>query len=426
MLFHAGYRLLPSHLGRCRVVVAACTLLLHAAASGVAAQAGTVHGEVRDAGTRQPVVEAEVRIAGVAGVAVTGDDGRFYFPDVPAGPATLLVRHLAYGELSVAAVINAGGVTTVLLLLSDTAIALQPLEVEGISAQTREVRSAGFRRNVVTREQLAGYRGSGFSFSDVLRQVVPGIRVRTMEGIVGAAECIELRAAAISRNRCLAPAVFVDGVPITNLSMLYATFPLEMIESIEVVPASEAGARYGSGALYGAVLIVSRRPGTAAAARLPQLSSPFHDWSVESGRHATLRSFGAAAAGSGLGLVGGLAIAEACITTRAPSHDRIISSCPAVETMGAIAAAVMLPSLGSALGARLGGVTAESRGRLGPAAAAGAMAVVPGYAMILTGKRLDSDALGAIGKATLVLLTPFMSAIADHQFRRLRAAPPPE
>jgi hypothetical protein len=403
-----------------RALLACAVVLAAGAADRAAAQSGTVHGELIDATTRQPVAGAELRIRGLDLLAVTDDRGAFQFHNVPAGARTIEVRHVAYGVHETLAEVLPAGVTAVRILVSDAAIVLSPIQVRGLSADERADRGAGYRRNVVTREELAALRGTGLRFADVVRQAVPGVRVRTLAGVVGAATCIELRSATLGHNRCLAPAVFVDGVPVMDVAMLYATLALETIESIEVVPAAEAGGRFGTGALHGALLIESRRPGAASAARLPVLRTPFHDWGAEDRRHATLRAYGAAAAGSGLGLLAGLAIAESCIATRAPAHDRLISHCDPATTLAAAAAAIAAPALGSAAGARIGGLTRQSHGRFLPAAAAGAMAVVPGYTMILTGRRLDSDALRAIGKLTLVALTPLMSTLADHQFRQFR------
>jgi hypothetical protein len=407
--------------------LAAATALLALTGAAAAGQTGTIHGEIRDAQTGFPVEGAVVRVAGLYVESVSTAEGGFHLRDLPAGRLTLQVAHLGYGAHSVAVEVARTGVTAVLIELSDSAIALTPIEVEALSAAERLVRGAGFRRNLVTREQLAELRGMNLSFSDVLRQAVPGIRIRTAEGIVGASTCVELRSAAASRTRCLSPAVFLDGVPVMDVSAFYANLPLEMIESIEVVPAAEAGGRFGSGALYGALLIQSRRPGGVTGDRLPHVRSPFHDWGAEGRRHPTARSLGAAAVGNGAGLLAGLAVAETCITTRAPSHDRLISNCPVGTTVGAIAAALVLPAAGGALGARIGGQTRESRGRLFPAIAGGGMAIVPAYAMVLTGKRLDSESLRAIGIATALVGAPVMNALADHQFRAgRRQAPPPD
>jgi hypothetical protein len=391
---------------------------------GSAAQGGAISGQVIDAVTAAGVPGAEIGLLGLRQTSITDAHGFFRLTRLPPGLLTVRVQHIAYGTRTLRVQVLATGTTPVRLALTDSAIVLAPLEVSVLSAAERQARGAGYRRNVVTRAQLAQAQGTNLTFGDVLRQFVPGVRVRTAEGLVGGATCIELRSVAASRNRCLSPVVLVDGVPITNVTTIYASFPVEMIESIEVVPAAEAGARFGVGALYGALLIESRRPGARDRSASVLVRSPFYDWSREPRGHATLRSFAAAAVGNGAGLLGGLAIAESCIGTRPPAHDRIVSTCTAWATIGASTAAVVVPALGGALGSRLGGGSPDSRGRIAPAAVGAAMGLIPGYALVLTGRRLDSDVLRAIGTTTLVVAPPFLSAMADHQFRTIRERQP--
>lgn len=396
-------------------------LLVAALPASALGQAAAVSGHVADAGTQAAVAGAEVALDGLARSAVTDADGYFLIEGIPGGALTVRVRHIAYGDRSLRITAADTGMTYVRLELTDSALVLAPLEVAVLGAAERQLRSLGYRRNVVTRAQLAQARGTSLTFGEVLRQFVPGVRVRTVEGVVGAATCIELRAAVASRNRCLYPAVYVDGAPVTNVSSIFAAFPLEMIESIEVVPAAEAGGRFGTGALHGALLIESRRAVSRNDAVGRQVAQArFHDWSAEERGHSTLRSFAAAAAGNGAGLAGGLAIATTCIGTRAPSHDRLVSTCDAWTTIGATAAAIAVPAIGGAIGSRLGGRSRDSRGQFFPAAVGATMALVPGYALVLTGQRLESDPLRGIGVATLVVVAPFLSAMADHQFRTLR------
>lgn len=408
--------------GGARVLV---LLLLVTVASGApaAGQAppGALEARLVQVDGGGPVAGAHIR-AGEAGPEALSDaSGSFRFGELPAGVVTLWVRHIAYGTLSIDVEMVPGQVTRVLLELSPGVITLEPLEVTALSLGERQLRGMGVRRNVVTREQIGRAGAGNLTLGDVLGQLVPGVRVRGSGGIAGSLTCIELRSAPANPGRCLSPAVYLDGSPITNPLLLYAALPMEMIETIEVVPAAEAGARFGTGALYGALLLETRRPGREREGGGPPAlpRTRFHDWSSESRGHPRVRSFAAAAAGNGLGLAAGVAIAGSCIGTVPPSHDRLTSTCEAWPTIGALAAALALPALGSGVGAVLGGRTGGSRGRLASAAIAATLGLAPGYALVLAGRRLDSDLLRGAGIGSLLLVPPFVSTVSDHQFRRV-------
>lgn len=379
-----------------------------------------------DVRTARPLVDAWVR-AGVGGPeGVTDHTGLILLEGLAAGPLLVEVIHVAHGFDTVHVEVQPDRLTRLRVELSDRVIVLAPLEVTVLSAGERQVRAAGFRRNVVTREQIGRVGGGNLTLGEVLGQFVPGVRVRSAGGIAGSLSCIELRSAPANPSRCLSPVVYLDGSPITNPLLLYASLPMDMIETIEVVPTAEAGARYGTGALYGALLLETRRPGREGREGGPSLVERprFHDWSTESTRHPFLLSFGGAAAGNGLGLAAGVAIATACIGTVPPAHDRITTTCDVWTTVGALGAALALPALGSGLGSMVGGRTAGSRGRLLTAAVAATMGLAPGYSLVLTGRRLDSDLLRGVGVGTLLVAPPVLSMLSDRQFRKVHAPLP--
>jgi hypothetical protein len=81
---------------------------------------------------------------------------------------------------------------------------------------------------------------------------------------------------------------------------------------------------------------------------------------------------------------------------------------------------LLLPALGSSLGSRLAGQTDRSRGRFGPATVGATMALVPGYALVFTGQRNDSQTLQYVGYGIMTVGAPFISTAADYLFRKLR------
>lgn len=403
--------------------------LVLAASGPVAAQTGVLLGKVDDARAGTGVGEAFVQLTGTRLTAVTDATGRFQIPGIPAGPYTLTVSHIAYGGHTTEIRIAAGETTSVRVLLSDSAIALEPIDVDVLSNAERQARSAGYRRSVVSRAQLALAENTNMTMADVLRSYAPSVRVRSAGNFVGMPVCIELRSVrATFRNDCLSPAVYLDGVPITNPTTLYNNLDVQLIESIEVVPAAEAGARYGSGALFGALLIETLRPGLVSeegSKAVPGRRSPAFDWSAEPTSHPSARSFLFGFLGNAAGVAIGVSAANNCIGTRAPSNDRIISKCDSGATLASATAALVLPAFGGAVGSWLGGSTQTSKGRLLPGIVGGAMALLPAYGLLFSAERMNSDVLRGFGISLLVVGVPAITTLADHQFRSRRENVPP-
>jgi Carboxypeptidase regulatory-like domain/TonB-dependent Receptor Plug Domain len=400
-----------------------CALVLLLAALPTAAACQVVlTGEVVEAGTSRAVSDASITLIPANQQTTTDDAGRFRFDGVAPGSYTLRVRHLAFGDLNSEVVVAGPGPVRVRLTVSAAAIELERVDVEVLSASQLAARGAGFRRNVVTREQIAAAENSMMSLEDVLRQYVPSVRVRRVERIVGTPVCIELRTIRVigGAGQCLSPAVYLDGVPITNPTTLYATLDPRMVESMEVIPAAESGVRFGSGALYGALLIETIRPGGARAEELVR-RPPNCDWSTETGQHPTARVFVSSLLGNLSGAGIGLLAARQCLRLRAPSYDSVITDCNALPTVGVAAAAILLPALGGGFVSGFAGRTDMSEGRLIPATAAATMALIPGYALVLSSRRNDSDGLRIVGYALIGIGAPMMATAADYLFRKLRS-----
>jgi hypothetical protein len=400
-------------------------IVAHAAAVPAAAQTGEVRGQVIDRRTEAPVRGALIALSGSDQQVETDSLGAFHLSGLRAGRYTLRVTHLAYGERSVGISVVGGETTRILLTVTENAIALAPLSVAAVSVEERRARGAGYDRNVVTRAQLTASENTHMDLADILRQHAPTVRVRRMERIVGSPVCIELRTIRSSgvQPSCLSPAVYLDGVPITNPTMLYSTLDPRMIESIEVIPAAESGVRFGSGALYGALLIETRRPGGAVRAQTVLAGRDAFDWASDESGHSTPLVLVSTVAANAAGLAVGLTAARQCLSLRAPSHDSLITDCEVMATLGAGVAAMLLPALSSSLASRWTGRTDLSQGRFVPALVGAGMTVMPGYALALSGQRNDSDTMTNVGYAILVVGTPLITTAADYLFRRLRGGP---
>ncbi|MDP2958169.1 MAG: TonB-dependent receptor plug domain-containing protein, partial [Longimicrobiales bacterium] len=310
--------------------------------------------------------------------------------------------------------------------LAVEAIELEALVVEAETARTRAERAQGSSLHVVDRRQIERALGTSKHLGDLIRQTIPGIRLHQSNNLAGTDVCLEFRTVTISlvqAQACNHPMVVVDGVPVTNPNFLYGTIGLDNIERIQMIPPGEAGARYGTGSLYGVLLIETRSPGTdrtggdRRVSPLDQRKSAF-DWGQDPAGHNMVRTSAWAFLGNAAGLAAGVAIARRCITV--DRRDQIVTSCGTVGDAAAILAAMALPAAASALGAHWGGATATSQGRLLPAVLGAGMMLFPGYAFSLATVGSGSDVANGVGAVMLVVGTPFLVTMADRMFRKLR------
>jgi hypothetical protein len=144
---------------------------------------------------------------------------------------------------------------------------------------------------------------------------------------------------------------------------------------------------------------------------------------VEPRSHKTVLVFASSFIGNAAGLGIGHLAAKQCLRYREPSYDGIVSDCAALPTIAAVLAAMVLPALGSSAASGFAGRTDLSEGRLAPATVGAAMTLVPGYALVMTGKRNHSDGLSNVGYALLLLGPPVLTTAADYLFRQLRGKP---
>lgn len=395
---------------------------------GAGAQVDTrLQGSVVDSQTGAPVADVTIRVVGTDLSAVSDASGRFTINDVPFGRIEVSFAHLAYGSSTEEVFVRAG-ITIVRARLALDAIELDPLDVVGQTTEQSRRRGRGSSQWVVDREEIIRALGTSRHLGDLVRQTIPGIKVRQANTPTasGSDVCIEFRAAAqISlmpgASPCKSPMVFLDGVPVGDPTSLYSALSLETIESIEMLPPGEAGARYGTGSLHGVMLIETGRPGrTDQRLGVPvdrSLSS--FDWDQDPAGHNTGRVMLSSFGGNALGLALGVAAAQTCIGIDA--KDEIVTTCSTSGTLAAGAAALLLPAIGGALGARWAGGTEDSIGRLVPATASAILMLVPGYAFSLsTQGGSESDVANVFGGTLLVIGVPALLTVADRLFRELR------
>jgi hypothetical protein len=354
---------------------------------------------------------------------VTDSRGLFSFERLGSGDYRMTVRHLAYGEHMESVTIEPEAAISLRVLISQQAIELDPLVIEAMSRSEREDRSRGTMRQEVTREEIENASRTSNHLGDILRQTVPGLRVRDTS-LPGARVCIEFRGRRSVRfaTSCQTPMVILDGVRMYDPPSLYSTLDPSSIERIEVIPPAEAGLLYGSESAFGVITIETKvwRDREELERIPPHLRGGVYDWSLELEKHSAGRVFLASALGTAVGVAGGVAIARQCVEFDELATDLFASSCDQLPTAGAWASVITLPLVGAALSARYAGGTPLSRGKFLPAVAAGAVALLPGYALVSASQDDVGSPSFRVGQVFVLVGIPAAVTLADRLFRHLR------
>jgi hypothetical protein len=410
----------------------AAVMLAVAAASvapnSLAAQATIdLTGVVLDVDSREGIPDVILRVLGTDVSAASDEDGRFTIRGVPAGEWILRVDHLAYGTHQHSVTVAEGVSLELEVRLAQQAIELAPIVVEGETTLERERRTTGASFWEVDRMEIQRALGTSRHMGDLIRQTIPGLHLRQSAQLSGVDVCLEFRSAAtisiVNNRACNHPMVLVDGVRVSDPNYLYGTIGMSNLERIQVIPPGSAGARYGTGALYGVILIETARPGLVREpgdnrpSSMPPPEKITFDWAQDPAGHNTTWSMVGAILGNTIGLAGGLWIARQCVQI---VDEEIDSTCGTGTNIAAGSAAFILPAAGSAFGARLGGGTALSVGRTWPAVFGASMMLFPGYAFSLTTAGGDQNLVNKIGNTFLIVGVPLAVTAADRLFRKLR------
>lgn len=407
------------------VVVLLAAAVLGVTPTSTLAQVGSdLPGVVLEASTRAAIPDVILRLRGTDISAASDQDGRFVLRDVPAGTWTLDVNHIRYGDQSHEVSVRAGVDVTLEIRLAEEAIELDPLVVEAETMVQRERRTTGASFWEVTREEFEQATHTSRHMGDVLRQTIPGLKLRQTSNLSRNDICLEFRAAAsisiVNNRACNHPKVLLDGVPVADPQYLYGAMPLGDLERIQVIPPGEASTRYGSGSLYGVLLIETRRPGLTPdefATMAPSESFTTFDWDMDPEGHSTTKVLIASTLGNAVGLASGFLVARECFAMDGPE---IRGQCGTFTNAAAGVAAFALPVAGAALGARLSGSTAFSQGNLGPSLIGASLMVFPGIALSVSEAANSSGAVAGIGAAFLAVGVPLAVTFADKLHRHLR------
>jgi TonB-linked SusC/RagA family outer membrane protein len=232
------------------------------------AQTKTITGRVTDQ-NGQPVIGASVLAKGTARGTKSNVDG-VYTLSVPANARTLVVSsvNMATREVSISG-------TTVDVSLTTATTSLEGVIVTALGIQ-RDKRAIGYASQTIQGEQLAN-RGEP-SLTNALQGKVAGVNITNASGGAGASTNINIRGIT-SFQGSNQPLFVVDGIPISNdvdrttnvLGTLGDAQPanraldidMNNVESVNILKGPAASVLYGSRASAGAILITTKKGGSA-------------------------------------------------------------------------------------------------------------------------------------------------------------------
>jgi TonB-linked SusC/RagA family outer membrane protein len=241
-------------------------------ALGRAQQAGTVSGRVLVAATQQPLVNAQVFIAGTQRGALTDQQGRYTITNVPAGPQTVTAAIIGYAQETQAVNVSAGGTAMANFEMRQSAVELDGIVVNAMTGEREQRRELG---NTVGRIDMASLDKAVLAKpADLLTGRVSGVEVRNTNGTTGTGQRIRIRGAnSISLSN--EPLIIVDGVRFDNgtdfldsgfseglpdqVPNRFNDINFDDIESVEILKGPAAVGVYGTAASNGVILITTKR-----------------------------------------------------------------------------------------------------------------------------------------------------------------------
>jgi hypothetical protein len=174
------FQMIRSCTTRALVTLAGSILI---AAPGLAAQAGTVTGQITDSRTGQPLVTVQVFIETLDVGGLSQQNGRYLLQNVPAGTHELSVARIGYRSVTQQITVGGGQTLEQNFVLSEEALSLDEIIVTGTAGGTQR-RAIG---NVVERLDAAGIQEIApvTNLEQLLASRVPGLTMQASGGTIG-------------------------------------------------------------------------------------------------------------------------------------------------------------------------------------------------------------------------------------------------
>ncbi len=232
-----------------RTLIPLILLLSLAAVSPVLthpATAASLQGIVIDAGTREPLAGAHVRVIGTQLGDATDADGRFSIEHIPSGAVKVEVSHLGYATITEKLAIPAQGLSDVELYLIPEAVELD--QVVYTATRTMQLlKNVPITTELVTAAEIE--KAVAFNVSDALDNEI-GVDVR--EDFAGQGVMLQ----GMDPERVL---ILVDGNRVigrVNGSIDLSQLSTQNVKQIEVVKGA-VSTLYGSEAIGGVINVIT-------------------------------------------------------------------------------------------------------------------------------------------------------------------------
>jgi iron complex outermembrane receptor protein len=243
--------------------------LLFTTATTLAAQNGTIRGQVTDSTTQQALQGTLVRIDALQRETQTGNDGNFTL-DVPAGTHVVRVTRIGYAPQQKSVTVTAGGIADASFGLVPQASLLEAVVVTGYGTTRREAVTGA----VSTVDAAAANVGVKTNVDQMLQGRAAGVEIIQNNGEPGAGSQILIRGGS-SISNTNDPLYVIDGVPVINVATEPPSYgvggtpalprnPLNLlnpqdIASITILKDASSTAIYGSRAANGVILIETKK-----------------------------------------------------------------------------------------------------------------------------------------------------------------------
>jgi len=252
--------------GRSRILVPLlATLVLAVFAAPLAAQSGTLQGQVTDS-AGQPVAGAQVTLERTTARATTTAQGRYVLRGLGAGTYTLRVRAIGFAPAAVMVTIEGGAITEQNVTLARSAVELAPIDVVvGSRARHTAAEELAVPVDVFTAEEIQ--RQGTTETSQILQSLAPSVnfprqsvtdandivRPFTLRGLSPDHTLVLVNGWRRHTTAVLNTFAYGMGAGSTGVDM--NAIPAGAVERIEVLR-DGAAAQYGSDAIAGVVNVV--------------------------------------------------------------------------------------------------------------------------------------------------------------------------
>ncbi|MCD4690387.1 TonB-dependent receptor, partial [bacterium] len=232
---------------------------------------GGIAGRVIGEESGEPLAFANISARGTVWGCITNSKGVYYLPEIEAGEREIMVSMMGYETLTRTVNVLGDRTVTVDFVLKQSTIELSEFVVTG-TRTTRYVKDVPVRTQVVTRQSI---KDAGACDIYEALEGTPGIRVEQQCQFCNFSQ-VRVQGLGPDHTQLL-----VDGQPVySGLAAVYGLQQMSAsaIDRIEVVKGA-GSSLYGSGAIAGAINLVTRRP----------KSRPEADLTLELGEHGTQR-----------------------------------------------------------------------------------------------------------------------------------------